>query len=151
MKRKLLFSITMLFCVALVSTSLIGVKAEELTDEAPVYYDTEQGRVVNNLDEYMSQLNDGIITPYAPIIEEHGSGISLYDGTISEPSKKCSNIFGHKWGEWDHWEEVGTVHRPSGPCFLTLRRTRYCERTHCGATQTETDGVVITSCHGNGN
>ena len=32
------------------------MKAEELTDD----------RFVNNLDEYMLQLNDGMIAPYAP-------------------------------------------------------------------------------------
>lgn len=63
------------------------MKAEELTDD----------RFVNNLDEYMLQLNDGMIAPYAPTVEEYESAISLY-GTVSNPSKKCSNIFGHKWG-----------------------------------------------------
>ena len=29
------------------------------------------------------------ITPYNPSIEEHESGISLYDGMISEPSKNA--------------------------------------------------------------
>ena len=60
------------------------MKAEELTDD----------RFVNNLDEYMLQLNDGMIAPYAPTVEEYGAAISLY-GTVSDPSKKCSNIFGH--------------------------------------------------------
>lgn len=60
------------------------MKAEELTDD----------RFVNNLDEYMLQLNDGMIAPYAPTVEEYESAISLY-GTVSDPSKKCSNIFGH--------------------------------------------------------
>lgn len=141
----------MLLCAVFIVALPIEVKAEECSGEASTYYDTEEGRFVNNLDEYLSQLNDGLITPYAPTLEEHESEISLYDGIISEPSKSCSNIFGHKWGDWLSWEEVTTVHNSSGPCFVMLKRWRYCERTYCGASQTETDGVYITSCHGNGN
>lgn len=115
--RKLLYSISSLFCAVFIITSPIAVNAEELTNEASVYYDTEEGRFVNNLDEYLLQLNNGMITPYAPTIEEYGPGISLY-GTVSEPSKKCSNIFGHKWGDWGSWQEVNVVHRPNGPCNL---------------------------------
>ena len=118
-----------------------------LTDETHIYYDTEQGRFVNNLDEYMLQLNNGMIKPYASTVEEHESAISLYS-TISDPSKKCSNIFGHKWGYWSNWVETETIHHhPDGLCVLRMVRIRKCERTYCGATQTETDGVFITSCH----
>lgn len=53
-------------------------------------------------------------------------------------------------GDWTNWEEYKTVHRPSGPCMVMMKRWRYCERTHCGASQTETDGLYVTSCHGNG-
>lgn len=146
-KRKLLRSISMLLCAVFIVASPIGVKAEECSDEEPIYYDTKEGRFVNDLDEYLLQLNDGLITPYAPTLEEHESEISLF-GIISDPSKSCSNIFGHKWGDWTHWEEVTTVHKFSGPCYIVMRRWRYCERTHCGASQTETDGVYTTSCHG---
>mgnify|MGYP001133772915 CR=1 FL=1 len=148
--RKLLYSISSLFCAVFIITSPIAVNAEELTNEASVYYDTEEGRFVNNLDEYLLQLNNGMITPYAPTIEEYGPGISLY-GTVSEPSKKCSNIFGHKWGDWGSWQEVNVVHRPNGPCILCMERTRFCERTHCGAKQIESDLLHVTNCHGDGN
>lgn len=150
-KRKFLRNISMLLCAAFIVASPIGVKAEELTDEEPVYYDTEEGRFVNDLDEYLSQLNAGMIAPYASTLEEHESEISLYDGIISDPSKDCSNIFGHKWGDWTSWEEISITHRASGPCVLVIKRWRYCERTHCGASQSETDTMFITSCHGNGN
>lgn len=140
----------MLLCVAFIVALPVRVTAEELTDEEPIYYDTEQGRFVNDLDEYLSRLNAGVITPHAPTIEEHGTGGALYYSIISDPSKKCSNIFGHKWGQWGNWEEVGTVHRTSGPCFLMITRWRYCNRTYCGAKQSETDGVIITFCHGDG-
>lgn len=149
-KRKLLRSISMLLCAAFFVVSPIGVKAEEATDKEPIYYDTEEGRFVNDLDKYLSQLNQGLITPYAPTLEDHESEISLYDGIISDPSKDCSNIFGHKWGDWGSWEEVSTTHRPSGPCLVLMKRWHFCERTHCGATQNETDTVNTTACHGNG-
>ena len=148
--RKLLYGISSLFCAAFIIASPIAVNAEELTNESSVYYDTEEGRFVNNLDEYMLQLNNGMITPYAPTIEEYGPGISLY-GTVSGPSKKCSNIFGHKWGDWLDWQEVTTIHRPKGPCNLYMERVRFCERTYCGAKQTESDSLFVTNCHGNGN
>lgn len=148
-KRKLLRNISMLLCAAFIVASPIGVKAEELTDVEPIYYDTEEGRFVSDLDEYLSQLNEGTITPYAPTLEE--SEISLYDSIISDPSKDCSNVFGHKWGDWSSWEEISAVHRPSGPCVLVMKRWRSCERTHCGASQSEADTIFVTSCHGNGN
>ena len=149
-KRGLSCIISMLLCTVFIVESHIKVNAEELTEETQVYYDTEQGRVVIDLNEYLLQLNDGMITPYAPTIEEYDFENSLY--TLSEPSKKCSNIFGHKWGEWGHWEEALVIHnRPSGPCLLYMQRKHKCERTFCGATQTETDSVFISTCHGNGN
>lgn len=151
MKKRKLCYVSMLLCAVLVVLSNIKVEAEELTDEDPVYYDTEQGRFINDLDEYLSQLNEGMITPYAPTIEKHEGEISVYRSIISEPSKKCSNIFGHKWGNWTSWEEYVTTHRTSGPCILMIKRWRYCERTFCGASQTETDALYITSCHGSGN
>lgn len=94
----------MLLCVVFIVESHIEVIAEEPAEEAPVYYDTEQGRVVIDLNEYLLQLNDGMITPYDPTIEEHGCDSSLY--ILSDPSKKCSNIFGHKWGEWGHGRKL---------------------------------------------
>lgn len=93
-KRKLLASISMLLCAAFIVVPPIQVMAEEPTDEEPIYYDTEEGRFVNDIDEYLSQLNDGVITPYAPILEDHESEISPY-GAVSPPSKDCSNILGH--------------------------------------------------------
>lgn len=146
--KKLLQSVSTLLCAIFIVVSPMEVKAESLTEQRPVYYDTEQGRFVNNLEEYMSQLNDGVITPYAPTLEEYESEISLYN--VLEPSKKCSNIFGHKWGDWCNWEQTGTVHRSSGPCILYMYRMRYCQRTFCGASQKETDAIIITFCHGDG-
>lgn len=149
-KRNLLRNISMLLCAAFIVATPFGVNAEELTGEEPIYYDTEDGRFVNDLDEYLSQLNDGRITPYASTLEEHESEISLHDSIISDPSKDCSNIFGHKWGAWDDWKEISSSHRPSGPCMIVMQRWRSCERTHCGASQSETDTIFVTSCHGNG-
>ena len=59
--KKLLQSVSTLLCAIFIVVSPMEVKAESLTEQRPVYYDTEQGRFVNNLEEYMSQLNDGVI------------------------------------------------------------------------------------------
>ena len=52
-----------------------------LTDETHMYYDTEQGRFVNNLEEYMSQLNDGVIqcqlVKYQILLQ--GSNLNFYE------------------------------------------------------------------------
>lgn len=60
-KRKLLRNILMLLCVAFVAASSVEMKAEEINNEELVFYDTEQGRFINNLDEYLSQLNAGVV------------------------------------------------------------------------------------------
>lgn len=145
--RKLFCNISLLLCAAFIVASPIRGNAEEHTDEEPIYYDTEYGRFVNNPEEYLSQLNNGMITPYAPTIKELEAEISLYS-IVHEPSNKCSNIFGHQWDDWDNWQEGTIIHSTSGPCILGMERFRKCTRTHCGATQRETDSVFLYSCHG---
>lgn len=105
----------MLLCAAFIVVPPIQVMAEELTDEEPIYYDTEEGRFVNDIDEYLSQLNDGVITSYAPILEDHESETAPY-GAVSPPSKDCSNIFGHSWGGLG---KLGGI-RHNAPSFWTL-------------------------------
>lgn len=106
-------------------------------------------KYVDDIDEYLTQLNKGLIIPTDTIITTYDSAITPY-GVVSDPSKGCSNIFGHKWGSWGSWTQINMIHRPSGPCTSVIKRYRYCERTYCGAYQTETDSVFVTSCHGNG-
>lgn len=52
-KRGLSCIISMLLCTVFIVESHIKVNAEELTEETQVYYDTEQGRVVIDLNEYL--------------------------------------------------------------------------------------------------
>lgn len=132
-------------CRAFCITLPINVRAEESNDKEPVYYETEQGRFVNDIDNYLEQLNNGVIAPFDSTITSYESNIALFD--ISEPSQKCSNIFGHKWGDWGGWEEVSRLHYPSSPCIATIERWRFCTRTHCSAHQIETDVAWVECSH----
>lgn len=114
------------------------------SNEETVYYDTEQGRFVNDIGEYLTQLDNEIITPFDSTISTYESGIIPFD--LSEPSENCSNIFGHKWGNWGGWEEVSRVHGSKPPCNVKMERWRFCTRTHCSAYQIETDWVLVDVC-----
>ena len=110
------------------------------------YCDVKEGRIIEDMDEYLFQLNEGIILPYDSIIIEYDADNSdekeQFRGVISEPTHSCSNIFGHKWSDWGSWEEVigARIHYPGAPyCLATIERWRYCERTHCVALQREMD------------
>ena len=147
-RKKMLQIVSLLLCATFITATPVRIKAEELPDKEPVYYDTEQGRVVNDIDEYISQLNAGVITPSALTITNHETGATPFD--LSEPSKKCSNIFGHKWGKWVGWMEINRIHYPyssSGQCLVIMENIRYCTRTYCGAHQTERDYVWVTCIH----
>lgn len=109
-----------------------------------MYYDTEEGRFVNDIDDYLLQLNNGMITPFDSTITNYESNITPLD--LSDPSEKCSNIFGHKWGDWGSWEEVSRVHFPKPPCIVNMERWHFCTRTHCSAYQIETDTVWVDVC-----
>ena len=114
--------------------------------ETPLpFCDTKEGRIVEDMDTYLLQLNKGTILPYDPVIIEYNErddDKGQTRGVISEPTHSCSNIFGHKWSDWGAWEEVigARVHFPGAPyCMATIQRWRYCERTHCVALQKEMD------------
>lgn len=140
-KKNMLQIVSLILCAILIIATPARVKAEELPNEESVYYDTEQGRFVKDIDEYLAQLNAGMITPFDSTISDHESEATPLD--LSEPSKKCSNIFGHKWGNWSSWKEISRYYYPSGKCIVTMERWRYCTRTYCGASQTETDYVWL--------
>lgn len=110
-----------------------------------MYYDTEQGRFVNDIDDYLEQLNNGVISPFDPTITYYENSITPFD--ISEPSQKCSNIFGHKWDDWGSWSEVSRYHYPKPPCIVVMQRRHYCTRTFCSAYQIETDTVWVACTH----
>lgn len=129
-----------IFCLLFTPSIAVSAKAEEC-----LYNNTEEFRYIDNIDEYLEQLNSGLITPTnttITIYEPMATPFSI----ISEPSKSCSNIFGHSWGNWNSWYEISRVHNASTPCISVIERWRYCTRTHCGASQKETDTVWITSC-----
>lgn len=146
MKKKYVLHIfTLMLCMAFMIAAPGRVKAEEYTNEEPIYYTTEQGRFVNDIDEYLAQLNAGMIAPYNPTLTDHVPGIMTF--SLSEPSKKCSNIFGHKWGRWSDWEEVRRYHYTTGTCMVVMERYHYCSRKHCDTSQTETDNVWVQCVH----
>lgn len=93
-KEKMLQIVSLMLCAAFIVATPARLKAEELHDEELVYYDTEQGRFVNDIDKYLAQLNDGMITPYDSTITDYDSETTPLD--LSEPSEKCSNIFGNR-------------------------------------------------------
>lgn len=108
------------------------------------YIMIHQGRFVYDIDNYLEQLNKGMITPFDSTITNFESDIMPFD--VSEPSEKCSNIFGHKWGDWTSWSEVSRMHYPKAPCLATMERWHFCTRTNCNAYQIETDQVWVAVC-----
>lgn len=62
--NKMLQIVSLILCVSFIVSLPAEVKAEELTNDDLVYYDTEEGRFVNNIDEYLAQLNAAMISPF---------------------------------------------------------------------------------------
>lgn len=102
-------------------------------------YEYDDLEVVEDIDKYLEGLNSGTIIPQNTRIETYET-ISLF-GVVEDPSKSCSNIFGHSWGDWTHWEIVKTVPTGDGHSILIMERWHYCTRTYCGAKQREVDTV----------
>lgn len=140
MRKKVLRMLSMILCAVYVLSLPVVVKAEE-----PVYYDTEQGRFVNDLDSYLVQLNSGTIEPFDSKVTNYESDVTPFD--LSDPSEKCSNILGHKWGGWGDWSEVSRIHYPKPPCIANMERWRFCTRKNCNAHQIETDAVWVQICN----
>lgn len=147
-KVKMLQIVSLMLTLCLVSVPSMTVFAEEGESGTgeKVYDDTDQYRYVDDIDEYLAKLNAGLITPVNTTITTYESTVTPLS-IISDPSKNCSNIFGHSWGDWGSWSELKTVHMSGGKDFVEMERWRYCNRTHCGASQKETDGVWITCTH----
>ena len=110
-----------------------------------VHNDTCQHRIVDDIDEYLAQLNAGLIIPTNTTITTYESNDFFMPFGITEPSKSCSNIFGHSWGSWGAWYEVKAIHTIHSLCNMRIERTRYCTRTYCGAYQIE-DSLVQLKC-----
>lgn len=132
--------------IAIIIMCPINVAARDLENDSSVYYDTEDGRYIKDLDQYLFMLNSEMIVPYAPSVEGVSCDHSM-NFSISEPTKKCSNIFGHKWSSWGNWTVTKTVHTTNRICVVYMERNRYCTRTYCGAWQKETDVAFIDHCN----
>lgn len=133
-------------CLSVVPSTAVFAETGEPETEVGTQSDTDQIPYVDDIDEYLEQLNAGLISP------SQNTVITTYESTITpfeldEPSKSCSNIFGHKWSGWGAWEEFERIHYSSGTCLSRIKRWRFCERTHCGATQTETDRAWVSCSH----
>lgn len=132
----------------------ISANASELNNSNQVYEDTSNGRIVYDYDKYLSLLNSNSIQPFNSIIVEGEfqqlltspkESSSVLD--ILEPSSRCSNIFGHDWGDWSSFEEVYRIHFPKTRCYVRFERLRFCQRKHCNAYQIEVDGAWIDCKH----
>ena len=101
--KKILQIVSMIMFFVVVSSTTVFAEAGENEIEENAYSDTDQFPYVCDIDEYLSQLNAGLITP------SNNTTITTYESTItpfgiiSDPSKSCSNIFGHKWSDCAHF------------------------------------------------
>ena len=97
------------------------------------------------LDEYLEKLNTQIVPQNKHEFKSPSIQPYLFDG--------CSNVFGHDW-EWGYWKAGAVSHAPicrrgfvgdyvyTG-CQQTITRTATCNRTHCDATTSESDVLII--------
>jgi hypothetical protein len=146
--RKLLkfISLTLFLCFV----CPIAVSAEK---EEQVYIDIGQYRYVNDIDEYLTQLNAETIMPFNSSTTIVDSSTLDFDGDqmvspCSWPWTDCSNILGHDWGDWSLWEEYGErFHHPGGTCVAQIRRIRFCHRTYCEAYEIEEDHMWVACEH----
>ena len=132
-----------LFLGLILLTGATTVNAETVKT---IYEDTDQGRIVYDVDEYLELLNTGEVKPYdAHVIEGEMYGTM---SELSEPSESCSNVFGHKWDSWGGWNETSRIHFPQGNhCLAKMERWRFCSRKHCKAYQIESDSVWVVCNH----
>ena len=102
-----------------------------------VYTDEGQYRYVDDIDEYLTQLNAGFI---APLNTNHSMGEIAETHTsvspMSWPWTDCSNILEHDWTGWSAWVETRRIHnrhKGEGYCNGYINRSRSCKRTYCSA------------------
>ena len=141
-KKRLLRFVSLVMCFVLVNSMVAFAETGE-----HIHNDTCQHIVVNDIDEYLAQLNEGIIVPQNTTITTFESSNESI-GTRSWPWTDCSNILGHDWGSWSAWEETGErVHYYTSLCIAHIRRIRFCQRTHCNAYEVEEDVMWIQCPH----
>lgn len=137
----------LLMAVTMQTFNSINVEARNFRNsDNSIYYDAEDGRHIRNLEQYLFMLNTGKVDPFTHNIEEFSNSQSM-TLAVSDPSKKCSNIFGHKWSSWGNWSVKNIVHNSTRICVVYLERERYCTRKLCGAWQTETEVAFIENCN----
>ncbi|MDR2889049.1 MAG: hypothetical protein LBV33_04320 [Lachnospiraceae bacterium] len=143
--KKIIPMVSLILCLVLVPSMTVFAGSGEEKAQGDLPGDNDQLRYVEDIDEYLEQLNAGLITPNNTTITTYESMIMPF-GIISDPSESCSNIFGHSWGDWGLWN--GSVAYHSGnKCLMPVQRTRYCNRTYCKAYQTESDFVQVPCAH----
>jgi len=66
-----------------------------------------------------------------------------------EASGSCSNIFGHRWGEFGAWRAIGTINHHATRCgelawcATSVERIRWCTRTHCTRYYREVSAMFV--------
>ncbi len=116
------------------------IKVNAVEDEDVLLESSDDIVIVDDIDEYIEKLNAGIIAPVNSKIETYEPKMKR-DAIVGDPSKSCSNIFGHKWGEWTSWEICDKI-ETKNITWVVIERWRFCERTHCGARQREWDTLA---------
>ena len=108
-----------------------------------------QYRYVEDIDEYLTQLNSGIIGPLNTTTTIFES-VKPYESVnpLGWPWTDCSNVLGHKWGDWSLWIEVGPrSHIPGKRCITYIERARYCERTYCNVQEHQKEALFVDCLH----
>lgn len=148
-KEKIMKFISIVLCLVFVQAMVVFAEPGEAVNDVMC-----QRRIVNDIEEYIQQLNEGVITPLETTITTFDSvaeneDSALMFGTRSWPWTDCSNVLGHSWGTWGTWDEVGErVHFSNGPyCIAHMQRVRFCQRTHCNVYEVEDDEVWVKCCN----
>lgn len=142
-KRSMRLILTVMCLVLLCSITAFACEDEHESSAMNQY------RYVDDIDEYLAQLNSGHIEPHN-ITKTTFDAINPHTSVnpLAWPWTDCSNILGHKWGGWTTWAEIGPrVHYPSADyCIAFVERWHYCERTYCNAKENERETIKIRCC-----
>jgi len=118
-----------------------------------VHINEGQYEYVDDIDEYLAQLNAGFSLP--PINTNKTIFYSMEESTnpyisvspMSWPWTDCSNILGHDWSVWTETKRIHNGHSGDGYCTAAVDRFRCCQRTHCGAVEHETGTIHVLCIH----
>lgn len=125
--------------------------AEEVYTDEKVYTDEGQYRYVDDIDEYLAQLNAGFIAPFNTNHSMRGFAETHTSvSPMSWPWTDCSNILGHDWTSWSSWVETRRIHNGhsgEGYCVGQIERSRSCKRTYCNAIESEEEVIFVLCTH----